>query len=534
MRFFIPVILLLSGALGVWIIHISRRAVGLAWLMAVAVSLASWGYGIASLSSTASSASIPWLPGTNSFLATLQFTANKQIGFYYILALTILLAVLLSAPTRLMLKSGPPTWGINLLNTSILLLALASENLVAWALTWTLMDGAYFLTTQFFLAQRARLQEDIFHLLARLAATLLLIGVVLTQPEPQQPLNIASISQGSLIALLLAIGLRMGLLPLRAASQDALPLRRGVWTILSISSPLAGLAVLAHLAPSSGTPVLDIPGLQTLLLLWGSINALLWLSASNALEGQPYWNSSFSALILACAFSGNFDALPSWGMIFVLLGSLPILFTLGIRPTRQIALFALLTFSALPLSPPSLGWQGLSQNAIGLLAWLWPAPLALLFTGFFRHSYRPIQSPAISERWILVAYILALLLVPLTAWVLWWFHPPVLVPGSIPQALITLGLTLLGISLILRRPTLATPTEEVMGQSLTLLQAIREGFVQFFSFNWLLEWTQRAGNLLLPLFTLVDEIFEGQSGLLWALVFLFLLLSLISVGQVNR
>lgn len=320
----------------------------------------------------------------------------------------------------------------------------------------------------------------------------------------------------------------MGLVPLGAGIAYPKQEYRGVWTILNFQNPLLGLALLSRLASPELTATLRLSGLPLLLALWGFFNAILWLNCSEAPQGLPHWIATMSSLALASAYTTNVSPLP-WAILTILMGIIPML-AIFVFPARQVFLFlTILTFSTLPLTPLAIGWQGLMTSLGG---WIWPLTVAISITGWYHLVENANGSLVTSERWISAVYGLGLMFLPLTAWGLWILKPTLHTQDWLAGSIAFL-LTLAGILGFHYRATIllnASPFVAWLGQR---MNQIRHYLVQFLSLIWLIDGFALIHKGLKPLAHFLEGVLEGESGLLWALVFLALLLSLANASGIS-
>ncbi len=527
MRLLILAILPLLGAAGVGLVQRSRRGVGLAWLLSVVTVIIGWGLSLASIwQATYSQISLPWLPQSLSSRSAISFSLDSNHWVYTLLAFTLGTTILLTAPSRLAFQSGPKSWITNLINLGVLIVALSAEDVTTIALSWTLLDGIAILTEHLLIG--VPLRKSAINLLGRWLSTLLIIGAALSQMPPDTQLDPHTWSQLSGTLFFLGIAIRMGLVPLGAGIAYPKQEYRGVWTILNFQNPLLGLALLSRLASPELTATFGFSGLPLLLSLWGFFNALLWFNCPEAPQGLPYWIAAMSSLALTSAYVANVSPLP-WAILTILMGIVPMLAIFAF-PARRVFLFlTILTFSTLPLTPLAVGWQGLMTSLGG---WIWPLTVAISITGWHHHVENANGLLVTSERWISAVYGLGLMFLPLTAWGFWILKPTLhtqdWLAGSITFLLILAGI--LGFHYRITILPNASPFVAWLGQR---MNQIRHYLVQFLSLIWLIDGFALIHKGLKPLVHFLEGVLEGESGLLWALVFLALLLSLANASGIS-
>ncbi|WP_299027742.1 hypothetical protein [uncultured Thermanaerothrix sp.] len=511
----------LLGATGIGLVHRSRHGMGLAWLLSLFTTLIVWGLSLVNTWNGAlSEVKIPWLPQVAPAPSLLVFSLDSNRWPYVFITLNLGLAVFLTAPSRLALQSNPTNWAVNLFSMGWLILALSADDVIAIALTWTALDGAAFITSHLLLGTGTR--PNTVQLLSRLASTFLVLWVALSQTPPHAQLTPQSWTQSTALLFLLALGLRMGLIPLGSVSSPPIRERRGVWTSLNFQGPILGMALLTQIADQGLAISINSTGLSVSLSLWGLLCALLWIRSSDAQQGLPFWIAAQASLVLICALAPE-ASLPSWAIMTVFMGAMPLL-ALYDFPLRQwIGYFSLLTFSTLPFTPLARGWQGLS-NLTG--TWIWSLNLAILITGWFNHA-RSLDQPLVtSERWISVVYQLGLSILPIGAWVLWALNPRVVTQGW-QMASLTALLALIGIIWWVYRPAWL-PASPIW--LTTLLDQAHHRLVQVLAFDWLFDLLAFVQRQSKPIVQFLEATLESESGILWALILLAMILSMLQMS----
>lgn len=511
----------LLGAAGIGLVQRSRRGVGLAWLLGFFTSLIAWGLSLVNTwRGTLLEVQLPWLPHGIPLPALLSFTLDLNRWPYVLITLTLGLAIFLTAPSRLTLQSYPTNWAINLLGIGLLILALSANDAIAIALTWTILDGMALLISHLILKTSAR--QNTVQWLSRLASTFLILWVALNQAPPEPQLSPQSWTQSTALLFLLAIGLRMGLIPLGSSSQRPFRERRGVWTLLSFQGPILGMSLLTQITNRGLAASINTTGLSFLLALWGGLCALLWIRSPDAQQGLPFWIGVYSSLALTCVLVPEASPTP-WAMMIVLMGAMPLLMLYASPMKQWIGYVSLLTFSTLPFTPLAGGWQGLSDLPS---IWIWPLILAMLIAGWFRHM-QSISDPLVtSERWISVIYSLGLFFLPLGAWVQWALNSTIHTRDWLMAGLTTL-VALIGILWLVYRPTWLPASLRWLA---ALLEQTQHWLVQVLSFDWLFDLLAFIQKQTKSIMQLLEATLEDESGILWALVLLALLFSILGTS----
>ena len=161
--------------------------------------------------------------------------------------------------------------------------------------------------------------------------------------------------------LLLASGLRLGVLPLHLPYSSELTLRRGFGTTLRLVSAASSLVLLAHIPASSLASPLT-PILLIFTALAGIYGGWMWLRAPDELVGRPFWIIGLASLAIAAALFGNPIGAVSWGTALILTGGALFLASVQQIWISRVLLIGAFSVSALPFSLTASGWLG---NALG-------------------------------------------------------------------------------------------------------------------------------------------------------------------------
>jgi hypothetical protein len=144
MLIFVPILLLLFGAITIAIIYRVKTRVGLTWLVAVGSSLVAWL--IMALMRLYLPTTIPlinWEPETLFYAS--PFLMVDYISWPYAIALiTINIAFIFTDSARSKTNINPMNWAGSMAITAIGLMALLAGNPLTMVLAWALVDGVEF------------------------------------------------------------------------------------------------------------------------------------------------------------------------------------------------------------------------------------------------------------------------------------------------------------------------------------------------------------------------------------------------------
>jgi hypothetical protein len=487
------------------------------WLTAVLGSLAAWPLAALALQESAQTRLelVQWEPITVYRESPALLMDAFSWPFVFALA-TLALAVLLTDVAR----AGESNWSVwsgSLFLIALGMLAVSAGNPLTLALLWAAIDLSEFVILLGTIETKEVRERLVVGFSARVGGTLVLLGAYLSAEAGGSRLNLSQISQNYSIYLLLAAGLRLGVIPLHQPFLREVPVRRSLGTTSRLVSAASSLILLVRTATAGvqSSAVGYMLALSCLAALYASI---AWLRSRDELDGRPYWLLGAGSFALAAAVQSQAQAALSWSLALLFSGSLLFLYSGRHASIRLLVALGLLGFLGFPYTPNAAGMQvyrvpiGLGDIAL-LLA------QSLLVVGYLRHGMRLTPPLAGVERWVWAIYPWGLTLLPLVHFGAgWWLL------GSAGLELPWQGMAVAGLSavwiLTARRLTLQglrAPLER-LGKELTSILS--------------LEWLYRAvWRLYRPLRRLLDflsSVVEGEGGVLWALLFLVLFMAILS------
>lgn len=436
----------------------------------------------------------------------------------------------LSGVSTRITTSNWTTWAGSLLITGMGLVAVQAGNLLTILLAWAAIDLIELLVLLVQANASLGRERATISFSTRAAGIGVLILAQIQIWQTGRISNLSSISPQSALYLLLAAGLRLGVIPLHLPFLQEIPLRRSLGTILRLVPAAASLSLLVR-AASVGIAYPTVMVLLVLCAFAALLGAGLWALASDELAGRPYWILGTASMATASAVLGQTGASLAWGVASILAGGLLFLTSLRHPWLRILAVLGFLGLSGFPYTP---NWQGVQfytvtgQDMPGLISSIFYIVFifshALLLTGFLRHSMRPTilsgdnpRNPQ-AERWIWFVYPLGLIVLPVIQFLIgiWSLATPT--EFSTTAYLTGLAASGLGfgfwyISQFTRTPRVADP-----------FHAIDQRSSQILSFSWLYRPLWYFYNLLQRMSRLVYALLEGDGGILWAIVLLFFIL----------
>lgn len=518
----ITTLFLFLTALALVVLRVTRPEFRYGWLTAVGGAFLTWVSVLLWQVFMPLEFNLPsWQTGL--FRDTPAFLADKLSWPYALGLASLALALILTAVVREDFPD-PFGWAGMLVLAGLGMLAALAKNPLTLALVWAAIDVAD-IAAQIRSAQGERANERVVAgFAARVLGMFILIFAGMVSLSSGSPLDFETVQPNVGMLLVVAAGLRLGILPLYLAYASDVDRRRGFGTALRLVSAAASLVLLARI-PAEAALSPFAPFLLIFVTIAAFYGGLQWIRSTDELSGRPFWVIGMASLAIASALRGNPLGSVAWGAALLLAGGALFLTT----AQNKILLRVLLALgawgvSSLPFSPTASGWESGAPFTWG--TWItFPvliAAQALLVTGFIRHALIPSAGASIESQPVWAKNIhpmgIGILLLSLTLLGLYGWDGA-LTLGTLPAGLAAAALT--G-ALYWLRPRLAflNPVRAhwvQSGERASLLDA-------FYSLLWSLY--RQLGRFSAFLASLL----EGDGGILWALLFLVLFLSVLTTG----
>ncbi len=408
------------------------------------------------------------------------------------------------------------SWAGTLVLAALGIFAVTAQNPLTLVLVWSAIDLVELVITLRSTTGEQQNQAVIISFAARVAGTAMVLWASLVAVARGGSLDFRFITAPMGVYLLIACGLRLGVLPLNLPYEQENILRRGFGTTLRLVSVAASLSLLSRIPPESIASTL----LPYLLLLAGILalyTSWMWLRASDEIVGRPFWVLGMASLSVAASLRGNPTGSIGWGVSLVLCGGLLFLFSARQRSILWLPFIGLWGLTALPFSPSASSWLSGNQNSWLFILIFLPAQ-ALLIAGFIRHALHPGETSLESQaKWVKVLYPTGLfilagtsILLGLWGWVgaktigVWW--------ASIAALSMAAGLSVYALTVL---PRLA-----LTGVSTQWSRRLR--------LDWLFKLLSKLYRSIKWVTDLITSSLEGEGGVLWSLLLLALILSVVS------
>ena len=517
MLILLTVLLLFLVAISLVILYWVRPEFRYLWLVAASGAMVGWISVISWRFRLPLTFQLPAWEPASLFLETLSFTVDTLTWPFALSIITLVLAVILTASARENFPAPIP-WAAVLVLGGLGLLAVLANNPLSLLMVWSAIDLAELVAQLRSVDGPQPSEKVITAFAARIAGIGMLLWANMVSISAGTPMNFQNAPSQAGLYLLLAAGLRLGVLPLHLPYASESAIRRGFGSALRLVSAASSLILLARIPTSSVLSVFT-PYLLSFAALAAIYGGWMWLRASDEMTARPFWLIGLASLAMASALRGNPVGAAAWGCALILSGG-----ALFLSSAQQIwlrrALFGvgLWGITALPFSITATGWV----SAVPSFWPAWPVLLlaqALLIAGYLRHALRSASRTNFETLDRAAQYFyplgIGVLLGVLFLLGLWGWDGALKV-GSWLAALTG---TLLGSIVIWLAPRLR------------VLTPIRAHWVSPAATSWL-DWLFRAMwefyRLVSRLSNAFSAILEGDGGFMWTLLFLVLLISLLA------
>ena len=421
----IPVGVLLGAALLIVLVNRGQPNIGLSWLAAILAALIVWGWTVSLYWQTdlrseavtgrviAFSQDLPAETEAFSFAGNTAVSSGfilDRISYPYMLAVSAFLVILLlTAPSYMEPQTAPRLWFFYLLIETIGYLSVSARNLTFVIYGWVIFDGIDLLT-RYLQTRPGRISRGYVTAIAvRFVGTILAASSMAYSAADPDFSGEMFISARAGIFLLLACGLRMGILPISQPYSEMSSSRVGLGTMLRLVSVLTVMPVLGRIPMDSMSlnlaAVLSVAGGFASL-----VGAVGWLLSENAFTGNTYFALSICGMAFVSALHGNQASLTVWGVSLALTCASLSLYQIHNLFLNILASLLIICFSGMPFTPNAAGWYGLVSRPYSLKDLLFLIVMLLLTAGAFNHILRTAEKKFTDlEPWMRSVYPLGFL-----------------------------------------------------------------------------------------------------------------------------
>jgi hypothetical protein len=510
----ITFLLLVVTALALLVLRITVPGFRYQWLVAVGGTLLAWASAFAWLTSMPVTLQLPgWQPAAV-FSQSPAFNADSISWAFAISLLTLTLAIILTAVVRPQFPT-PINWVGTLVLTALGVLAVVAGNPLTLVLIWAAIDLVELVVQLWFVEDPGLSERVVISFASRLTGILILLWADMVGAAGGQVSDFRAATPQAGLFLLIAAGLRVGVLPLHLPYTGESTLRRGFGTGLRMVSAASSLILLARI-PAGSIHSPFTPYLLMLVSFAAVYGSWTWLRAPDELTARPFWLIGMGSLVVAAALRSDPVGAAAWSCALILAGSALFLFSDQNKWLTRALYAGAFGISSLPFSLTASGWV---SGGTGF--WLsFPFLLVshgMLIAGYIRHSQRTLTrgtNPG-QQIWARNVYPIGIMLLLLMTVLLGLFGwSGALQAGNVMAAVLA---CLLAVGLLWLAPRTR------------LLNPVRAHWVRPASESWL-DWAyQGMWNLYHQLGRLSNAfsgLLEGESGIMWTLLFLVLFMTI--------
>jgi hypothetical protein len=439
----------------------------------------------------------------------------------FALTITVLLLSALLTDVARVQEIEAKDWSASLGIAGVGLLAVLSANPLTLVMTWSLIDLTETVIRFGQVSGSEAREQVVVSFSVRVVGIFLVLSAIIRAQTLGTPLEFASIPVQVSGYLILAAGLRLGVLPPQRPFLQKKPVRRGFGTLVRLVPVAASMVLLTRVADVGVSQqwILPLEIASALAMIYG---VLTWVWAKDELDGRPFWILSFSAFSVISSARAMPFASQSWGLSLIFSGGLLFLYSYRLRRLLWLPILSILGFIALPFTSNWYGVMIFSDWNV-LFSMVFIFGLTALSLGYFRHMVRSIDPGTDIERWVGFIYPLGLVILPMTHFFLIWSLGGIVPPDGFLSGFewwvgfVVLGFIALLIFLNRNRGYSWSPN-------------VRERFGWAVSFDWLYRTIWWGYRVFGKLITYFSSLLEGDGGVLWAVLIMILFVTILAVS----
>ena len=395
-------------------------------------------------------------------------------------------------------------------------LGVISDNVYTFLVFWTLIEIIWITYSALNQGEKVNDSRLILPIVVRLAGPLLLIYAALTGLEESVNSSFSGLSStaGPILAAAGICGFGTWFPAQERFVNEEL--KGDLGQLLRVLPSAISIMLITRGAALMDPSVIQ-PGLITGLASLSIILGLIGIGAYKLLWSRKLWSLGLLGLILGSALAAAPAVSLSWGLVLILPGSL--VFLSFENKNQLTAALVMVSIGMIPI-PFLPAWNGAKLFGNGVTGVLFAIAAGVLIGGILLKTIRKVKEDDNTPNQVPLLYILSPAIIILTQLVIALEHKLLDFSGGILSKPISLWIPLLLIILFFifgeRIPQLNTwRGEEKIINTLNIISGIGSGAARL------------AGRTVF----LIISLFEGEGGLIWALIIGFLMLTLITLSR---
>lgn len=526
----LPCFLLLLVFILVQIISRSKLNVGNQWLMLVLSVVFAWGVMLFLRSNLPQPLIIQnWLPVVAS-ADPITIQLDETSWAFSFALLSLLTGMILVDTIRLHERTDIREWSRIILLSALGLVGCLMNSLLAFILCWTVIDVVGLIV------QAAGKKGDLISGSVVTVFFLHLIGTffVLAVLVRNQGIALDSVSiiPSDLALLITGAGLRMVFFNREFKTSPDRSQTGLLESLRKMVSPLLAMVFLARIQTSGELTGMFvwILALAILLVLFASMK---WFKIADPIQGEGYLILFFSGLSIVSVLRGLPEGAVACGFMMPILVGWPQLYSFRFHKMHTFLIIFCATLIGLPFTFSSHLAGTLAGRPLFLLNPVLWISLSLLLAGVIRSALKAPGNGRSIESWMKMFYVIGLALVTVASVLaLLWEKGS----GNYFQLIWVSGLIAAFLVLILVFTFLERPRKwldsAIPAGIKTIAKVVGESSEKLIDSGWARRVINVSSGSVKGLINSTNSILEGEGGILWAFVFLALLLSLLisSIG----
>ncbi len=397
----------------------------------------------------------------------------------------------------------------------VCLLAVISDNVYTFLVFWTLIEVIWI--TYSVLYQREKVSDSrlILPVAVRLAGPILLIYAASSGLEEAANSSFSGFSStaGPILAAAGICGFGSWF-PTRERFVNE-ELKGDLGQLLRVLPSAISIMLITRGAVIMDPSVIQ-SGLITVVASLSLVLGLIGIRAYKLQWSRTLWSLGALGLILGSALTAFPAASLSWGLFLILPGSL--VFLSFENKTQLTAALVMVSIGMIPI-PFLPTWNGAKLFGNGLSGILFAIAAGVLIGGILLKTIQKVKEDDNPPNSVTLLYVMSPVIIIFTQLVIALEHKLLDFSGGILSKPISLWIPLLLIILFL-----------IFGERIPQLNTYRGDEKFIYALDIFSDIGSRAAKLADRTVFLITSLFEGEGGLIWALILGFLLLTLITLS----